>query len=72
MDTNIKNDEYEKCWNKHIVLLDKCIPSGASGTLGTDFSDIEVCYEIFKKNFQECVGVNKIVSNSLYFNKIVK
>ena len=59
------NNEYENCWNKHLVVLDKCM----DGTPSVD--KIEVCYQIFKKNFQQCVGVNA-VTNPLYFNKIVK
>ena len=83
------NNEYENCWNKHLVVLDKCmdrvsegipsgtssIPSGTSstpsGTESIDNDKLEVCYQIFKKNFQQCVGVNA-VTNPLYFNKIVK
>ena len=73
MDTNLKNNEYESkyeskyenCWIKHLVVLDKCM----DGTPSVD--KIEVCYQIFKKNFQQCVGVNA-VTNPLYFNKIVK
>jgi len=89
MDTNYKpvksDSKYEKCWIKHIKVLDRCIdftpvgmgrappdmdraPVGMGGA-PTDIENekLEICYEIFKKNYQECVSYN-----SLYFNKIVK
>ena len=89
MDTNYtlvkSNSKYEKCWIKHIKVLDRCIdftpvgmgraptdmgraPVGMGGA-PTDIENekLEICYEIFKKNYQECVSYN-----SLYFNKIVK
>ena len=72
MDTNNKYDsKYENCWIKYLVVLDKCIPSG---TESIDNDKLEVCYQIFKKNFQQCVGVKEVnqISNPLYFNKIVK
>lgn len=75
MDTNykpIKSDyKYEKCWIKHIKVLDRCIdfiPVGTVGApIGLENDKLEICYEIFKKNYQECISYN-----SLYFNKIVK
>jgi hypothetical protein len=75
MDTNYtlvkSNSKYEKCWIKHIKVLDRCIdftPVGMGGAPeGLENDKLEICYEIFKKNYQECISYN-----SLYFNKIVK
>jgi hypothetical protein len=65
------NSKYEKCWIKYIKVLDRCIdfiPVGTVGSpVGIDNDRLEICYEIFKKNYQECISYN-----SLYFNKIIK
>jgi hypothetical protein len=66
------NSKYEKCWIKHIKVLDRCIDftqvgMGGGAPVGIDNEKLKICYEIFKKNYQECVSYN-----SLYFNKIVK
>ena len=69
----VKSDsKYEKCWIKHIKVLYKCIDFTPTGIgrdpTGIENEKLEICYKIFKKNYQECVSYN-----SLYFNnKIVK
>ena len=65
----VKSDsKYEKCWIKHIKVLDKCMNFTPVDTDMIPINDkLELCYKIFKKNYQECISYN-----SLYFNKIVK
>jgi hypothetical protein len=71
MDTNYilvkSNSKYEKCWIKHIKVLDMCMNFTPVAPVALENDKLEICYEIFKKNYQECVSYN-----SLYFNKIVK
>ena len=35
---------HEKCWIKHIIVLDKCINN-----------ENQFCYKIFKKNYNKCI-----------------
>ena len=52
-------NQYKKCWDKHLDILDKCIQKN---NITND--NIDVCYVIFKKKYQLCVH------HSLYFNKM--
>jgi hypothetical protein len=50
---------HKKCWNKHIIVLDKCINN-----------DNQFCYKTFKQNYNKCIK-HKLKSLKLHFNKIV-
>ena len=49
---------HEKCWIKHIIVLDKCINN-----------ENQFCYKIFKKNYNKCIK-HKLKALELH-NKIV-